>query len=255
MIILETLNTAENVLKILFVWCDKRKKELGLTDISRLTQINKSTVYKILLSLRKRNMVCLDPVTKKYRIDYGVLKLSSQFLKQCDLCTLAHPFMEKLAAKSKKTITLALKKRNYLVFIDRVDGCEDVRFYCDIGKIVYYNNGAAAKAVFANLTEAQKLEITSEPVYKFTPKTLSWENLLQQSEQIKKKGYSISDEEVDIGIFAVGAPIFNAQDEVVAGIAMATLKAVLNEDRIKEMEIQTMETAKLISQKIGYSGI
>ena len=141
-IMLGPLNSAENVLNILFVWSKTGKKDLGLTEISRITGINKSTVYKILISLQNHHLVSLDQDTKKYRIDYGVLELSSIFLKQSDLKTIAHPWIERLASESGKTITLALRKQEHLVFIDRVDGCENVRFYCDIGKVAYYNSGA-----------------------------------------------------------------------------------------------------------------
>ena len=72
-IMLGPLNSAENVLNILFVWSKTGKKDLGLTEISRITGINKSTVYKILISLQNHHLVSLDQDTKKYRIDYGVL--------------------------------------------------------------------------------------------------------------------------------------------------------------------------------------
>ena len=136
-LVLEPLHSAENVLRVLHVWHDSGQKSLGLTEISRITGINKSTVYKILLSLQKYHMVALDPDTKKYSIDYGVLTLSTAFIRQSDLRNVAHPLIEELAAKSGNTIMLALRKQDHLVFIDRVDGCENVRFYCDIGKIAY----------------------------------------------------------------------------------------------------------------------
>ena len=46
------LNSAENVLNILFVWSKTGKKDLGLTEISRITGINKSTVMKRLTGTR-----------------------------------------------------------------------------------------------------------------------------------------------------------------------------------------------------------
>jgi len=241
------------VLNILFVWKKTGKKDLGLTEISRITEINKSTVYKILISLQAHHLVSLNPVTKKYSIDFGVLELSSIYLKQSDLRTVAHPWIERLAAASGKTITLALRNPERLVFIDRVDGCENVRFYCDIGKIVYYNSGAAAKAVFANLTDAEQETIrTTQACEKFTSFTRTWEELMLEVPQIRQNGYSISDEEVDIGVFAVGAPIFDVQGKVIAGMAMATLKFQLSQAQIEDMIQQTVETSQIISSKMGY---
>ena len=253
MITLGPLNSAENVLNILFVWSKTGKKDLGLTEISRITGINKSTVYKILISLQNHHLVSLDQVTKKYRIDYGVLELSSIFLKQSDLKTTAHSWIERLANESGKTITLALRKQEHLVFIDRVDGCENVRFYCDIGKIAYYNSGAAAKAVFAHLTDEEQQKIIQQPSHKFTDNTRSWDELMQEVPLIRQNGYSISDEEVDAGVFAIGAPIFDSEGEVIAGIAMATLKYNLTQNQIDNMITLIVNTSRVISSKLGFS--
>lgn len=197
-------------------------------------------------------MVSLDPVTKKYSIDYGVLPLGTMFLQKLDLRTVAHPLIEELAQKSGKTITLALRKPEHLMFIDRVDGYENVRFFCDIGKIAHFNGGAAAKAVFANLTEDEQHAIASQSVERHTMYTKTWEELLQQVPDIRAKGYSISDEEVDIGVLAVGAPIFDHHGKVIAGIAMATLKINLTEELIDRMICQTLETSKEISARMGW---
>ena len=252
-IMLGPLNSAENVLNILFVWSKTGKKDLGLTEISRITGINKSTVYKILISLQNHHLGSLDQDTKKYRIDYGVLELSSIFLKQSDLKTIAHPWIERLASESGKTITLALRKQEHLVFIDRVDGCENVRFYCDIGKVAYYNSGAAAKVVFANLTDEEQENIIQQPSHRFTDNTRSWDELMQEVPQIRQNGYSISDEEVDAGVFAIGAPIFDSQGKVTAGIAMATLKYNLTKEQIGNMITLTVNTSSIISSKLGFS--
>lgn len=251
-IVLEPLHSAENVLQILFVWHETGQKSLGLTEISRITGINKSTVYKILLSLQKYHMVFLDPITKKYSIDYGVLTLSTAFIRQTDLHTVAHPLIEDLAARSGKTITLALRKQEHLVFIDRVDGCENVRFYCDIGKIAYFNSGAAAKAVFANLKEEERQQICHQDAQQHTVYTKTWGELMRQVPEIRENGYSISDEEVDPGVFAVGAPIFDHQGQVIAGMAMAALKIALSESDIHQMIRQTVATSKAISARMGW---
>lgn len=249
---LETLNSAENVLNILYVWSAQQKPELGLTEISRCTGINKSTAYKILLSLRERGLVAIDPESKKYRLDVGILELSSHLLRNMDLRSVAHPLLKELAERSGKTVTLALCKERHLVFIDRVDGCENVRFYCDVGKVVYYNTGAAGKAAFAFLPPGQMRDILMEaPVNRFTPNSRSWEQMIDEAPLIQKNGYAISDEEVDAGVYAVGTPLFDHRGRVVAGMALATLKYQLSEQDQSEMIALALEYSEAISRRLG----
>lgn len=249
----ELLNSAENVLEILSVWTSAQKKEMGLTEISRETKINKSTVYKILQSLQHHDLVSFNTETKKYSLGHGVLELGSAFLKQLDIKNVAHPIIEHLAMESCKTVTFALRKEKHLVFIDRVDGNENVRFYCDIGKIAYYNSGAAAKAVFANLTDMERETLVrQEAAVSFTKNTRSWDTLLREVPSIQQNGYSISDEEVDEGVFAVGAPIFDHTGKVAAGMAVAALKFNLTDGEIARMVSLILEHSRKISKKLGY---
>lgn len=248
---MEFLNSAENVLNILFVWIDTRRTELGLTDVSRATGINKSTVYKILLSLRDRRLVELNTKTKKYSLGPRVLELSAFFTRNLNVKEAAHPYLQEIARESGKTVTFALRKETHLVFIDRVDGSENVRFYCDIGKVIPYNSGAAAKAVFAFLPQVHKEKITGESLKKFTENTKTWEQMVTEAELIKERGYSISDEEVDRGVIAVGAPVFDGSGNVLAGLALAGLKFTINESELQKMISLVIDCARSISLKMG----
>ncbi|MGI6782743.1 MAG: IclR family transcriptional regulator [Aminivibrio sp.] len=248
---MKPLNSAENLLNILFVWVDTRRTELGLTEISRATGINKSTVYKILLSLRERRLVELNIKTKKYSLGPRVLELSTFFTRSLNIKDAAHPFLQELAGESGKTVTFALRKEAHLVFIDRVDGSESVRFYCDIGKVIPYNSGAAAKAVFAYLPPEQREKISGEPEKKFTDSTKSWNQMAKEAELIRERGYSISDEEVDRGVIAVGAPVFDGAGNVLAGLALAGLKCTINGRELEKMAFLSVECARSISMKMG----
>ena len=248
---MELLHSAENVLNVLFVWIDTQRTQLGLTEISRATSINKSTVYKILLSLREHHLVDFNNDTKKYSLDSRVLELGAFFLKNLNLKDAAHPFLQKLALESGKTVTFALRKETHLVFIDRVDGSESVRFYCDIGKVIPYNSGGAAKAVFAYLPEPQVKTITAGTEERFTAKTKTWNQMLREAHIIRERGYSLSDEEVDNGVLAIGAPVFDSTGQVVAGLALAGLKFTINEKELSRMISLSVECARSISLKLG----
>lgn len=248
---MDLLHSAENVLNVLYSWVEFQRTELGLTEISRLTGINKSTVHKILRSLLARNLVFKDPQTRKYRLEAGVLELGAYFLRGLNIKDIAHPVLKKLAAVTGKTVTFALRKETHLVFIDRIDGCENVRFYCDIGKIIPYNGGAAAKAVFSFLPEKQIEKIIKSKENKFTEHTREWPQLIQEAAIIRERGYSISDEEVDKGVIAVGAPVFDHSGAVVAGVALAGLKYTLDQPELQRLIELTIEYSNLISLKLG----
>lgn len=245
------LNSAENVVKILFALNENVK--LGLNEISRVTEINKSTVFKILKTLEFYKLIEQEEITQKYKLGISILQLSGTVLKELDLRTVARPVMNELAKKHEHTLTLAIRSGSFLTFIDRVDGKDNVRFYCDIGKVTPFNGGAAAKAYLANLPKEEVDKIVSENNFKkITSKTLTEAELLKELESIREKGYSISDEEVDLGVLAIGVPIFGHEGKVIASMAIAGLKQLISEDEIKELIESMLKASAEISNNMGY---
>lgn len=250
------LNSAENVLDVLFVWHSEKAYELGLNEISRITGINKSTVYKILQSLKLRNLVEQNPENKKYKLGVGTIQLGNFVLKNLELREVAHPLLKQLAHMCQNTVTLGIRNDDHLVFIDRVDGRDNVRFFCEVGKRVPYYGGAAAKALFAHLEDSEIEKILDKDIEnkKFTENTLGKNEFLKEIETIRKKGFAISDEEVDIGVLAIGVPIFNHEKKAIAGMALAGLKQTFTPESLQINKRLILEYSNIISMKMGFDG-
>ena len=77
------------------------------------------------------------------------------------------------------------------------------------------------------------------------------EKYKEEIEEIRNRGYSISNEEVDKGVIAHGAPIFNHDNEVAGAIAIANIVGVLSEDKLRDNIEQLLKTAKQISNELG----
>ncbi|SKC84426.1 IclR family transcriptional regulator [Maledivibacter halophilus] len=251
---MELLKSAENVLNILCLWESNKEQSLGLNEISKLTGINKSTVHKILQSLKKRNFVQQNEVNRKYSLGVGILRLGTCVLKNLDLREVAHPLLKQLAHMCQNTVTLGIRSDNNFIFIDRIDGRDNVRFYCDIGKVTPFYGGAAAKALFAHLSDGDINKILqSIEEKKFTKKTKGKSALMEEIKSIRKNGFSISDEEVDIGVLAVGAPIFDYSGKAIAGVAIAGIKQTFTSEILEINKKLLLEYTHIISKKMGCS--
>ncbi len=250
------LKSAENVIKILFLLKENDDIELGLNEISRISGINKSTVHQILKTLQEYSLVEQNLVTSKYKLGIGILQLSGSVLKHLDLRNASRPIMKKLSEKHKHTVTLAVRNGKNLTFIERTDGMDNVRFFCDIGKVTPFNGGAAAKAFLAYLPESEINEIINDLNQnkdKFTQKTMDTIQLAEDLINIRKRGYSISDEEVDIGVKAFGVPIFSYRGEVIGSMAVAGLKQIMEKENEKLLTDDMLSASKEISGKMGFS--
>lgn len=232
---------------------DHDEKELGLNEISRMADMNKSTVYKILTTLEKRNIVAQNPESKKYYLGYGLLELANKVLKETNLYDVSHPVLKNLARVTGKAITIGVKYDDHLVFIDRVDGKESVRFYCEVGKRMPFYEGAAAKALFAHLSTEELQALANQfDDPEDSERSKKIKRFFSQIDSIRELGYSTSDEEVDQGVLAFGAPIFDFKGNVIAGVALASIKESITVEHRELLIRELIKHSNEISFSMGY---
>ena len=69
---------------------------------------------------------------------------------------------------------------------------------------------------------------------------------------IRKRGYSIDNEEIEIGLRCVGAPIRDYTGAMVGAISVAAPSARLSAQKIHNIGKLVVTTAEEISKKLGY---
>lgn len=236
-------------MNILFALRNSDSTELGLNDLSRITSINKGTIFKILPSLIERNMVVQNEITKKYRLGIGLIYLVEKVYSDMNIYEISHPIILKLAKETEKTVTLGIKQKDKLVFIDCVSGNESTNFYCKVGvgESLPFYKGAAPKACFAHVDDKELEEL----IMGCGDESKDLELFIRQRSEIKKNGFSISDAEVDVGVLAIGAPIFNHEKKVIGGIAIAGIKEAFSDEDITNFSQMIKRYSKNISQRLG----
>ncbi|MEZ0119538.1 UNVERIFIED_ORG: glyoxylate carboligase [Heyndrickxia coagulans] len=78
------------------------------------------------------------------------------------------------------------------------------------------------------------------------------ERIIKELQKIRKQGYAIDDEEIELGLKCVAAPIFNHDETVVAAISCAAPKARMGEERMPQVIEEIKQAAQKISESIGY---
>ena len=96
-------------------------------------------------------------------------------------------------------------------------------------------------------------EIIRERTLKaFTPSTLVDEEALQHElALIRERGYALDDEEYEVGVRCIGAPIFDHTGFAIAAIGIGGPSARITEARIDELATLVMHAAKGLSRRMG----
>ena len=226
---------------------------LGITELSRRLRLNKSTTYRIVQALRKRNYINQDHRTNKYCLGHRILRLASSFLNQNKLRERARTYLEELSKKTSQTIQLAILERDKVGYIDQVEGTDIFQVRLRIGDRGPLHCTAAGKSILAFLPEEEVEKIFEESkFFRFTDKTItSMSQLRDALRKIRKAGFSFSDQEYDKNLRAIGAPIIGMGSEVIGAVALV---APCHRIKVKEVSYygnMVRETGLKISLVMG----
>lgn len=227
----------------------------NLTEISRDLNIPKSSCFEIIQTLSEfKAITVVDEILKTYRVGIKIFQIGSSVLYQTDLYLVAHLAIDELSKKLNETVFLAVEEYGKIVYIDKAEGKQMVRSTCVIGSKNDMHTTGLGKALLACYDQQKVDEIIDRySLVVKTKYTISNKNLLMKNlEKTRKLGYAIDNEEYMELVKCVAAPIFDAGNNPVAAISIATLSARADDNYLKNLGEQISATALEISKKIGY---
>jgi DNA-binding IclR family transcriptional regulator len=195
----------------------------GLVELSKRTGIHPSTVSRLLHGLSLRGFIEQDVASKKFVLGKTVADLGRAFLHslQGNLVNIARPVIDELSDRIEETIALEIWSGSGTVLACRTLARHKLQVSGETGSRMPIHAAAGAKAILAHSEPDFVNRALGGRFEKFTQNTVTEPaSLKDQFEKIRKEGVAFDREEVETGVFAIGAPIFDAREEPVAGIVL-----------------------------------
>ena len=250
---MELVQSVDRTLTILEVLSDCNDG-LGITEISSLVNLHKSTVHRLLSTLIYKGYVVQDEESSKYKITFKLFELGSKKVHKLDLLEISRPYTKMLMESVNEVVHLIIREETDIVYIDKVEANNTISMASRIGKRNPMYCTATGKAILAYLPEEEIREVWNKSkIVKLTKKTNTDFILFKKElQEVKKNGYAIDDEENEIGVKCVGAPIFDMNGDVVAAISVTGPVTRITDDKIDFISNEVMQCTNLISKEMGY---
>lgn len=214
----------------------------------------RSTVYRLLATLQRLDMV--EPGTRRgtYRLGLALLRLGSAVVARFDERQAALPIMERIHEETGETVFLCIRRGFDAVCIERLDGRRVQSLALRLGGSLPLHAGAAPRVLLAFEKESLWDEyLGAGPLESFTPATPSTRKALVASlEETRAQGYAVSDEDVTLGIAALGAPIYDYRGSVRAALSISGVRPAILGTNAKTMTKLVVDGADEISRTLGY---
>ncbi len=252
---MEIVQSIDRALSILELISDYNEG-LGITEISEKTDLHKSTVHRLLGTLIYKGFVMQDKVTNKYRISLKLYELGAKRIEDLDILKASKLYTKKLMEEVNEVVHLVIRDKNDIIYIDKVEADNTIRMASTIGRRSPLYCTSVGKAILAYLDEEEVEEIwNNSNVQKLTSNTITDFQLFKEElEKVKKQGYAEDDEENEIGVRCVGAPVFNFHGEVEGAISISGPTIRVTKDKMEKSAKAVKKYAELISKELGYRG-
>jgi DNA-binding IclR family transcriptional regulator len=243
---------AKHALETLLILAQER--EVRVTDVARRLGLSKSTSSRLLATLAGLGFAAPEAKTGRYRLGPAAADVGLAFLRQTDIRETLRPFLAELFRRTNETVLLIVEVNGEAVCIDKVESAHSLRTHAVIGERVPMHCGSAAKALLAFYPpERVEAIIESKGLTRFTANTIGEvAELHRRLAEIRRTGYSVSVEEVNLGAAGVGAPVFNHLGEAVAAISVGGPKVRLTPERLEELAEVIKDVAAQASVHLGY---
>lgn len=229
------LSSASRVLEALEIIC-LAGQPVSLAQLTGKLGGSEVSAYRAAQTLVAAGFVRgADGARGGYEPSWRLVELSAPMLARNELRSYAQPTLRSLADQYDESITLAIPVGPNVLFVDRISVNRSIEFFCDIGRKLPLHIGAASRAILAHYPDDLFEEYISRELGTMTAATTISPELLRLDRQlVRDRGYSISREDVEIGITGVAAPIFNQDGQVLGAAAIANVSARWDEADIAE---------------------
>jgi IclR family acetate operon transcriptional repressor len=229
-------------------------REMSLGELTKIMQLDRSSVYRLANTLRLRGLLCQSEINKSYSLGPAVWQLAGQMRQTSRLLNLSREHVDALAAATGETAHLATREKDRVVFLDYALNSYSVGVSVGSGRVEPLHCTALGKALLLDYDATQLTEILgSAPLCIFTEKTITTiSDLAKDCELAAQRGYAVDDMEFREGVRCIAAPIRNSDGKIAAAIGLSAPSTRLTKSRRADIAQSVVQAATEVSKVLGF---
>jgi DNA-binding IclR family transcriptional regulator len=226
---------------------------LGVTEIAERVGLAKPTVYGLLRTLEKHDLVAQDPDTGKYSLGPGVLQLGNAFLDGSELRARSLLWAEALAQRAGEAVWVATLSGSRVIVLHHVFRPDNTVQILEVGAAIPWHACALGHAMAAATPQTSLARLLAADLAPLTGRTKTTRAALGRAlAQVRKQGYAIEDQEATVGDAGIAAAILNREGSVAGAIGLVgPAERLLATAARDELARAVTDSARSISRDLG----
>lgn len=240
-------------------------RELGIAELSDLVNLDRSTVHRLLATMKHLGYINQKKSNLKYQNSLKFFEIGNNVVRHIGLNEIADPFMRQLSKKTCEGVNLAVQSSNSVVYVHKIDSPATIRVDLVLGAYMPLHCTGLGKILLAHMSEEKICHLlfsdTDDRTLKekrlkaYTPHTLvTFDVLWEELQAVKSNGYSIDNSEYIEGLYCLAAPVYDHSGTTTAALSVAFPNIVGMDLSEKKAFIlpALLETASQISKALGF---
>jgi len=247
-------NTLAKAIEIFDLFLNKRDS-LDIHELADSLHMPKSTAYAYLAFLKDSGFLEIADKQGRYKLGLRFLDYASIIRNQFELTSVALPHMRELSKLLRDTIILTVKRGEYSYIVGKVEHDVGLVYIRNIGDRMPLYCGASSKIHLAYMKDYEidhylrNTELERHSKHTITNRS----KLIEDLKKIRRFGYTFSNQEIDVGVSGVAAPILNREGEVAASICVVGPVNKINKRNLGSIARAVINSAQAVSTKMEYA--
>jgi IclR family acetate operon transcriptional repressor len=217
------------------------------SDLAASSGLAKSTASRILNALERNGLLRRD-VNGVFLPGDAFVRYALRGNADDDLATVAQPYLDRLGELSRETINLGVTRQTSVVQIAQVDSLYVLGATNWLGRSEPLHATALGKVLLA----FDAAQLPAGRLERLTPHTTTGRaNLEVELSQVRRRGYAVASEELEIGLMAIAAPVWR-DDNVIAAISVSGPSTRIDTRRIIQVAAWCVAEASALSMVLGH---
>ncbi|GLB66624.1 IclR family transcriptional regulator [Arthrobacter mangrovi] len=241
-----------NGLAVLEAFSVAKRSLLGVTEISELVGLHKSTVSRMLTGLTEAGYVQRDDDTGRYRLGLGMIGLAGPLLAELDVRRAALPHLEELTQTTGETAAIAVWNGTNAIVVEQTASLHQVKHSAAIG--TRYNKFASSsvKVFLAELPPEEAGRLLAARIVVRDGYRGFEDPVHEQLAAVRDQGSAVNDGETTFEEYGVSAPV---RDYRGAAVGCVTVSAPRSRVQYQQSQLilrdAVLRAADRMSARLG----
>jgi DNA-binding IclR family transcriptional regulator len=241
-------STADRAIEILLMFDDLRPV-ITAAEVAERFKMPRSTTYRYLTSLRAQGLL-VEAGDAGFRLGHRILALARIARQGFTILQISRPHLQRALKATGETVLLTQRTGEDLTVLECLESSSPIRISYERGQVLPTPASASAKIFLAFDTQDRTNKLLKKRRFtQYTDHTITEPVALAKNlQEVRANGYAVNHNEVDDGITAVAAPVYDAGGGVEYSVSIVVPSFRVDDKRLKVLADEVKKTAAAISE-------